>query len=348
MFTKNKSIIAGFILATGASSAYSQDKITLSVVHDSPPSHVTVTHGVEPWMQCVKEGTNGLVDFRYYPGGQLAKNAEMLKALNSGVADVAPVPIAYVSDKLPLNTVATLPGLGGGTSVDMVRAYSQSIQSGPLAREIAGNKMVPLWVKLSPPYQIVSAVGPLRTLEDFKGKVLRSAGGSLNFTIEEMGASPAEISIGDSYIAMERGTVDGTISFLSSLKPYNLHELMNAVSLNGDFGSFPLMFAVRKQRWDTIPPETQAVMTQCGSEVQTSFAEFNDEERANLYQEFADQGVDVYEFAPEDLNVINDHLKVVLERWVSRLAGRGLPAQEVLDTYRGHLNEHQTSLSDAR
>lgn len=337
----NKHVLASVIVvASSCGVAQGQESIEFTVVHDSPPSHVTVVQGIEPWMSCVDEGTQGQVTFRTYPGGQLASNKEMLNAVNSGIADLAPVPIGYVSDKMPLNTVGMLPGLGG-SSQELVNAYSQAIEAGPLAQEFSANDIVPLWVKLDPPYQVASATGPLRTLDDFSGKVLRSSGGALNLSIEALGASPAEISVGDTYMSLERGTVDGALTFLTSMKAYNMDEVTNALSSNAALGSFPLVFAIRDDKWDSLPPETQQVMSQCGAQTQASFSKHTDEQNEILAEEFSENGVEVYEFTSDELEAMNERLVTVQDDWVERLSRRGLAAEEVLKNFKELLKQEK-------
>lgn len=334
-----KHILSCAVLAAASGGvAQAQEPIQLTVVHDSPPSHVTITQGIDPWMACVEEGTQGQVTFKVYPGGQLANNSEMLNALSTGIADLAPVPIGYVSDKMPLSTVGMLPGFGG-SSQELVRAYSQAIGSGALAQEFSANQIVPLWVKLDPPYQVASASGPLRTLEDFNGKVLRSAGGALNLSTEVMGASPAEMSVGDTYMALERGTVDGALTFLTSMEAYSMNEVTNAVSTNAEFGSFPLVFAMRDNSWEEMSAEVKQVMSGCGLKIQKSLSQHSDNQSATLADEFSANGMDVYEFSQSEIEAMRERLVTVQDNWVSRLSHRGLPAEEVLNSYKEILSK---------
>jgi TRAP-type C4-dicarboxylate transport system substrate-binding protein len=317
---------------TAATGALAQDKIELTVIHGTPTSHVLSAHGVEPWMACVKEGTGDRVDFKYFPGGQLSRTPDLLKSINSGIADLAPIPIGYVSDKMPLNGVSMLPGLGN-TAERIIGAYSKAVKTGPLAKEFAANKAVPIWVMAFPPYQMVSMKGTIQSVGDFNGKVIRSAGGSMNLAISSLGASPAEIPVADMYIALERGTADGTISALSSLKPFNVDELMKSVSTNGEFGTFSNVFSIQARKWKTLPEDVQKVMMDCGEGIETSIAKFMDEETKELEEEFAAKGVTVYQFEPDELKAINQRISAANDDWVKRLSGRGLPAEEVLKSY---------------
>ena len=307
----------------------------LSVVHGSPTGHV-IAQAVDDWMACMEgKGVEDL-SFRYYPAGQISSLPELLQSLQSGVADLAPVPIGYVSDQMPLNGVSMLPGLGS-TAGEVIGAYSASLEEGPLAEEFAANDIVPLWVMAFPPYQIVSMDEPLRTADDFSGKVIRSAGGSMNLVITSLGGSPAEIPVGDMYVALERGTVGGTISALASLKPYNVQELMKAVSTNGAFGTFANVFSIRKDQWDALSEATQSVMTECGDQTEAFIGELLDDEAGALVAEFDGTGVDTYEFTDDELAAIDESLDTVKADWVQRLSDRGLPAEQVLADYEARI-----------
>lgn len=72
----------------------------------------------------------------------------------------------------------------------------------------------------------------------------------MNLTIEALGAAPAEITMGDIYVALDRGTTDATISSLSSLRSYKLDELAKAASTNANFGTFTNVFSIAADKWN--------------------------------------------------------------------------------------------------
>jgi len=308
---------------------------TLNLVHGSPAKHVITKEFVEPWMACVQDRAGDKVKFNYFPSGQLAKLKELLPALDRGVADVAPVPIGYYSDKLPLNGVSMLPGLGG-TSEDIVTAYAKTIKSDELTNEFAANGIVPISVMAFPPYQIVSVSEEIKTPEQFEGKVIRSAGGAMDLVIKSMGGSPAAISIGDTYVALQRGTADGTISALASVDGYKLQELAKAISTNGSFGTFVNVMSVRQDKWDAMDDATKQVFVDCGQEIQLQSAQNLDNAGAGLAKKFGEAGVEMFAFTPEQVQSMSGTLGAVHQDWVERLNGRGLPAEVVLETYKGN------------
>jgi len=326
---------AGSVLALSAGA----QSISMSVVTGSPPGHIISDGGVEPWMACVTAALGDEIEFNYFPAGQLVALRELQSGLESGIANAVPIPVGYASDRLPLNNVSMLPGLGTSAQ-QIIGSYSRLIREDEaIAAEFAEINAVPIWAMGFPPYQIISTGPAMRTLADFSGRVIRSAGGTMTLSIEALGAAPAEVTVADLYVSMERGVVDSTISGLQSVKPYNLQEIMRSVSTNGAFGTFTNVFAINADFWAELPETVQTVMSDCGLAIEQSIAARMDAESGSLAEEFAALGIDVFEFDEAGAAEINGQLAQVLDGWVERLEGRGLPARAVLEHYQAIMAE---------
>lgn len=327
-------LLGGAALSVAAP-AVAQD-VTMSVVTGSPPNHI-ISKGTENWMSCVSAAAGERVKFNYFPSGQLVALRELQAGLENGVADSVPIPVGYVTDKLPLNGVSMLPGMGT-SATQIIGAYSKAVREDEaLVKEFAAIDAVPIWVMGFPPYQIISTGPAMRKLEDFKGKVIRSAGGSMTLAINALGAAPAEVVVADLYVSMERGTVDATISGANSVKPYNLQEIMKSMSMNGAFGTFTNAFAIRGAVWEEVPADLQKTMSDCGLQTEQWMANTMDSESGALNDEFKAKGVDMYDFTAEEAATINATLASVVDDWIKRLADRGLPAADLVKRYQGYL-----------
>src|SRR5690625_3441013 len=86
------------------------DDIKLRVADSLPVGHFFAEYATKYWMEEVTKQTDGKVTFDYFPDEQLGKSKDLLALTQSGVADVAYVVPSYVSDKMPLSSVAELPG----------------------------------------------------------------------------------------------------------------------------------------------------------------------------------------------------------------------------------------------
>lgn len=310
---------------------------TLTVSHGYTPTHDIVTQGFEPWMACVKEATGGTIDFNYFPSGQIASVHDSVDAVNNGLAHISTAAIGYVTDKMPLSGITMLPGVGG-SSVQAVKAFRKMLDDGSaIAGEFEQNKVVPLVINMLPTYQVISAVGPIRTLEQFKGKVFRSGGGTMSLAIGAVGGSPAEMGGGDMYVAMQRGTLDASILSLASIKPYNLQELVNAISTNANFGTFPTVLIMDKDSYGKLSSEHQKALSDCGHKIETSMAAYLDAQSKALQDEFAALGIEIYDLSDAESAALNEKLAGVSSDYIARLEARNLPAREVYDAFEAAL-----------
>jgi TRAP-type transport system periplasmic protein len=159
----------------------------------------------------------------------------------------------------------------------------------------------------------------------------------MTLAIKALGAAPAEVVVSDMYVAMDRGTVNATISALASIKPYNLQEIIKSVSTNGAFGTFANVFSINGAFWAKLPKDVQQTFMDCGSQTEKSVAARMDAEDVTLAKEFADRGIAVFQFTPKEAAEIQGAMAEVQGDWVARLKKRGLPADEVLESYKAIL-----------
>ena len=102
---------AGLLLALGSGTALAQT-IELKVGDFQSLQHVQSKEGTQWFMREVEKRTNGKVKFVHFPAEQAAKARGLLDAAKSGVIDIALAGNLYTPDRLPLNSIVGLPGLG--------------------------------------------------------------------------------------------------------------------------------------------------------------------------------------------------------------------------------------------
>lgn len=327
-----KSTLAGGALLAMPAIVRAAVTVELTVISGSPEKHVISAAGVDPWMKKLAELTDGAVTYKYFPAGQLAPLKGLLDATSGGLADAAPIPVGYASDQMPLNGVTMLPGLGTSAG-DVIGAYGAVMKDDLFAQEYKKNNLVPIWNLAFPPYQYVATDGAVKTLDGFSGKVIRGAGGSTNLAIQALGGSPVDVPAGDIYVAMQRGTVNATISSYLTIDGYGIAELCKAASRNGSFGNFSNVMCINQSKWDSLPKEIQDAMLEAGSWTEQHITKVMAESSVELARKFSEMGIEIYDFPEDQLALINEKMTSVQEEWASRLEGRGLPANKALEAY---------------
>jgi TRAP-type C4-dicarboxylate transport system substrate-binding protein len=312
-----------------ATSAFAAEK--LIVTTNVPPVHWASTQGGEPFMKCVKEATKGDLDFNYFPSGQLAGFNKTLDAVNTGLAHISYIVVSAQTDKLPLNNIAILPELGKNV-VDLTRAYRKTIDAnGLMMQEYTANRVRPLLINMFPAYQMLSRSEPLDTVDKIRGKKVSSGGGSLIVTLKALGANAIEMPPGDIYLAIQQGTVDGTMLALASIKPYKLQEVIKTATFDAHMGSAAGVWSIDTAVWARLSPAHQKALTDCGLKVEGELAQWVDKLTEDLRAEFAAGGMKMVSLAPAARTAIAEKLKLAREDYITRTAARGLPAQKAYE-----------------
>jgi TRAP-type C4-dicarboxylate transport system substrate-binding protein len=311
----------------------------LVVTTNLPPTHWASTQGGIPFMKCVTDSTKGEVEFDYYDSGKLANFFESLNAVNNGIAQVSYIVVSAQSDKLPLTGITLLPGLGVSTVDSTVATRKVLDGDGPIAKEYLGNNIVPLMINVFPAYQMMSTGKPFDTLAAMQGRRISSGGGSLLVTLSTLGATAIESSSGDLYLALQQGTMDGTMLSTASIKPYSLQEVVKSVSGNGNFGIAAGVWSIDSSIWAGLPEAHKDAFRTCGLKVELELAAFADKMVAEVQTELKGQGIDVFDYTPEALKEIDVKLEAARQDYIGRLKARGLDSEKAYADYVGALKK---------
>ncbi len=319
------------VAVLNAPAAHAERKLNLST--NSPPNHWSSEQAFVPFMTCVTERTAGSIAFDYFHSSQLASTGESLSAVNSGLVEVSYLALSALSDTMPISGISMLPDMGG-SATEMAAAFRRALsEDGPLADEFRNNRVHPLFLIMTPPYQIILRKGPVRTPEDFRGKKLRVSGSALSLAVSTLGGVPVEMPPADIYIAMQQGVVDGTVLSLPSLPPYSLQEVTGAASRNAALGGASAALSIDIGIWDSLDADERGAMTACATETEAHINRYVDELNGTLADDFRAAGIEIFDLADAELAVLSEALTPVREDYVSRVAGRGFPAQAALDQY---------------
>lgn len=323
--------VLAMVVALPASAVHAERKLNLST--NSPPSHWSSQEAFVPFMNCVNERTQSSITFEYYHSSQLASTSESLSAVNSGLVEVSYLAQSALSDQMPLSGISMLPDMGDSATEMAVTFRTALSEDGPLADEFLNNRVHPLLIIMTPPYQFVLRDGPVRSTAELAGKKMRVSGSALSLAISTLEGVPVEMPPADIYIAMQQGVVDGAVLSLPSLPPYSLQEVTGAASTNAALGGATAVLSIDTGIWNDLTADEQAAMTSCGTEIEAHINNYVDELNESLATSFESSGIEIYNLAEGEQSRLSELLAPIRQDYVARVAKRGLPAQEALEKY---------------
>lgn len=298
-------------------------------------SWVGVGHGhhtgvMAPWAKMIEEQSGGRLKVTIYPGGTLGKPADHFDLVKNGIADMGFAAPGYTPGRFPLITVTELPLLfktakGGSQAVwSLFDTYFE--------KEFSGVKV--LWIWVHPPGQFHLAKKPVRVLEDLAGLKVRAATPMTAEMVKSLGATPVNIAAPETYNALERGVVDGTIFPWEAISSFKLAEVLRHHAVVNLYVA-PLITIMNQRKYDSLPPDLRKVIDDLsgawGAEFNGAVWDRNEEDGIAAARQ---AGATIYPVPPEERQRWAAKLKPVEEGWIKSMEGKGLPGQQLLSNLR--------------
>ncbi len=259
------------------------------------------------WRDQVERRSNGAVTVKQYFGGSLSGWPQALKALQTGLADVAQVCPPYFPSEMPLSMIVEMVGLSTDLWVAQKAATDLYNEDPYIKAEQKKLGLKPVFTHHSGlmHYGFRSMV---RTFADMKDKITRTYGGSLFEAEKRIGLKSVFMPYGDIYEALARGTIDGTgFTYIVSDGFRHWEKIKSVVEVGAGY-SLGLQRSIRLPVWDKLPPDIQAMFMKLQSDWIDYFAKALYSETALLRKKWQDFGVVINEMTPADRDKLNKQI----------------------------------------
>lgn len=275
----------------------------------------------------VGKKTGGKVHITVYPSGTLNPPFETYNAIKTGMAQMGCAPVGYSGPVLPLNHLFGDALRGFATSMGAARAYGTALKTTPeLMAEFEG--MHVLWVFSTVPLSVGTAKKPISRMEDFRGLVMRFPPG-LETLGRAWGASPVAVPVGDIYVALQKGTINGFVGGAEMLQAMRLAELTKYVTTAEMMYGLNYV-AVNRKVWDSLPPDVRKVMDDLDEWGQAVTLEHLDAAEKESVAFAKAQGTRFNTIDKAELAKLYAAAKPVFEKRAADLEGRGKAGKKVL------------------
>jgi TRAP-type C4-dicarboxylate transport system substrate-binding protein len=304
-------------------------------------SWVGIAHGhhtgvIVPWAKMVEDKSGGRLKITIYPGSTLGKPADHYDMVKDGIADLAFTTPGYTPGRFPLITATELPLLfksSRGGSLAVMSIFDKYFKN-----EFKDVKV--LWFWVHPPGHFHLAKKPVRVLEDLGGLKIRAATPMLANMVKTLGAIPVSIPAPDTYTALERGTVDGTIFPWEAISSFKIAEVLKHHAAVGLYVA-PLFTFMNQKRYDSLPPDLRKVIDDLSG---PWGAEFNgkvwDQNELVGIEAIKKAGGTIYTVPAEERQRWAAKLKPVEEEWLKSTEAKGLPGRQLLNDLREAIKKY--------
>jgi len=322
------SLVGGVVLGSGFGHyhfAHAQANLRFSTWH-GPVGYEVKTVWV-PMLEELKKRSKDRLGYTMFAGGALGKGPEHYDIVAKGLSDLGYFTATWTPGRFPLTDVLSLAAWVDGK--DIATEIGNAMYKRVLHQEFPGVKMVEmngciqafLWTKK-----------PVRSLEDIKGKKIRSPGGHQTQYIKALGAEPIFMPLGDVYLAMETGTVDGIVTCPPLVISFKLHEVAK-FGLVTTFGCVSEGVIMNGESWKRIPGDLKPVFDEVCTNPFHTTGGLNREVYKTMMKEITDKKVELYNLPSNEAERWYDRFREVTRKWVEELEAKKLPAKEVVRMY---------------
>lgn len=300
-----------------ATRATAQDRpIVLRYAGTLPITH-HISAGQAMFAKLVGEKTGGRVKIEVYPAGQLYKAHDIVGAVVSGALDIGDN-ITAVWSKSPVAEIMDVPFLFR----DAEHARKAWVRDGPLFKAFSADMekkgLKTLHVMMfGSLFDFSNNAHQLRSPKDFKGMKIRSYGALAAEAIRALGAAPVVMDPAEMYLALQRGTIDGLISGVTSIDQRKLWEVGKYATItSAGFAVFAVN--VNAARYGSLPDDLKRAIAAAGDEVQAWSVDESKRQDEKSLTFIKEKGVQVHVLTAEEREVWGKTLEPVTQGWLRR------------------------------
>lgn len=307
--------ITALSVALAASAAAAQDEpVTLRWASFVSPMGATNRLVVPDWKEKIEAASEGALKIEHYPGGTLGKGpVQQLAMVESGVADIAEVVVAYTPGRFPELSVFENPFMVENNTEAGLAAW-KLYEKGLLSDF---DDLMLVGIIISGPYG-VAATEPLTGPEALDGMRLRAGGPAQTAIVGALGATPIG-NVPAPQIAenISRGLLDGALMAPANLYTFRIADAAFHHNWDMKLGSVAVIFPMRRDKYESLPPKAKAAFDEyTGAWLTRKMGEALDQLEAEAKAKVrTDDKQTVYEWDEATMATVRATLAPVSEEW---------------------------------
>jgi TRAP-type C4-dicarboxylate transport system substrate-binding protein len=226
-----------------------------------PATHIQ-TKVPQAWADEIEKRSNGQINIKIFAAGSLTPAPQVYDGVVKGISDFGLSVFAYSPGRFPVISAIDNP-LGYPNAYVATRTINELYRKYQ-PKELSDVHVCYLFAH--GPGLLHSAKKPIRKLEDVKGMKIRSTGTS-QLIVRALGAAPVAMSQGETYDALKKNIVDGTLVPIEALEGFKQAEVLKytteTYSASYSQGFF---VAMNLKKWNSLPANLQQIITDVSRE----------------------------------------------------------------------------------
>ena len=276
----------------------------------------------------INAATDGKVNVEIIDVATLGGAADGLSMFRDGGLDMVMLPAAQTPGEFPVTDIAQLPFfMPTGEASDTVL---RGLFDAGLMHEYDDMELM-FFASTDPQMLGFKNDTVVSSVDDFKGLKVRGVSGITTEFIEKVfGATCVTMGMNDVYMSLQTGVIDAAISSPNQMVQNSFSDVMKSV-MNQPLYYGALYCAFNADKWASLPEDIQNGIKAACEQKAKEIREYYDSEVEKNIGVLKDAGVDVYEPAPELVDILESTtIEQVYGIFKEKLSAAGLDADAVM------------------
>jgi len=291
-----------------------------------PPTHIQSKVPVA-WGKEIEKRSNGQIKIKFFFAGSLTPAPQVYDGVVKGISDFGLSVLAYSPGRFPVLSAIDNP-LGYPNAFVATRVINE-INRKFQPKELNDVHMCYLFAH--GPGLLHTANKPVHTLEDVAGLKIRSTGTS-QLIVRALGAAPVAMSQGETYDALKKNIVDGTLVPIEALEGFKQAEVLKYTTLTYSCAySQGFFVAMNPKKWDSLPKDLQKVITDVSREYEDITAKaWGDSDISG--RKFAEGlGHEFIELSDKESAKFKEAVKPVFDEYIKKANAKGVDGAAIFN-----------------
>jgi TRAP-type transport system periplasmic protein len=302
-------------------------KQTLHMAYWAGPSHQMV-QTLESWIRTVEEASGGNLTIEMDKAA-LGKMEGQYDLIKNGVRDLGWAVPGYTVGRFDMLQAAELPLLCQSPTVCSPVIWNWYAKHGLAAKEFTDATLLNIFV--GGPFG-VHTVKPIKTLDDVKALKIRAAGPSLP-AARALGINAVPLPATETYEAVQRGTVDGSLFPWEAMTSFRINELVKGhLEVPGGLGAPVFVIVANSKAFDNLTPANKAALLKASGEAGSALIgkAWQAADEKGL-KDAKDRGQSIEVVQGAELERWRSLLRVVPDEWLTKAQQKGFDGRKILD-----------------
>lgn len=266
-------------------------------------------------------------------GGVVAKDGEVLEAVQMGMLDIGYIIFLFEPAKLFLHNFGYFVPFSSSNMRSVKGITDRLFEEFPVMTQVFeenyNQKMLCTIPAAS--YQLVTTF-PVKTVADLKDKKI-AAGGPNLAVVKPVGAVPVQSAIGEGYTCFKTGVYQGWLILETIMAGLKWPEVAPYVTII-DLGAPPAVaLTINLGTWSGLPAEVRQIISECGRFLAEQGVSDVTAETAKARDVLTGMGAQIFVLPPEERQKWADMLPNVANQKAKEADAKGLPGTPLIKEY---------------